>query len=125
MGLKRANELDKRSGIGPEDSTQRQGAGHTPGPWRVRTNGNVWVGVETLKFDDPEYGAADHSVGRDRWAVCSCNGTKATANARLIAAAPTMFEALKRIADQTCDHGPQEFCPREIARAAIAKAEGR
>ena len=46
------------------------------------------------------------------------------ANARLIASAPDLLAALRRIANEPCDHGPG-FCPRDHARAAIAKAEGR
>ena len=30
--------------------------------------------------------------------------------------------ALTRIANEPCDHGPMDFCPREVARAALALA---
>jgi hypothetical protein len=42
----------------------------------------------------------------------------------LFAVAPEMFDVLKRIAETTCDHGPQEFCPRLEAEQIIAKAKG-
>jgi hypothetical protein len=49
----------------------------------------------------------------------------ALANARLIAAAPELLEALKRI-DEMCAAPPNfsDATMQEIARAAIAKAEG-
>ena len=36
---------------------------------------------------------------------------------------PELLAALRSIANDTCNHGPGPICPREIARAAIAKAE--
>jgi hypothetical protein len=45
------------------------------------------------------------------------------ANARLIAAAPEMLALLRRWSETTCDHGAQDFCPREDARALLAKVE--
>ena len=85
---------------------------HTPGPWNVtRTN----TGVRS----------ADAFLCRI-WMLRNGQGV---ANARLIAAAPDLLEALKRIYDLPCD------CPCEVgddtvsaydqALAAIAKAEGR
>jgi hypothetical protein len=44
-------------------------------------------------------------------------------NARLIAAAPALLEALERIANETCDHGAG-FCARDAARAAIRAVKG-
>ena len=46
-------------------------------------------------------------------------------NAMLHASNAELLAALKTISAQTCDHGPQEFCPRELARAAIAAASGQ
>jgi hypothetical protein len=48
-------------------------------------------------------------------------GTEQLANARLIAAAPLMYEALDKIAYIGEGTTPEEM--REIARAAIAKAK--
>jgi hypothetical protein len=44
----------------------------------------------------------------------------AEANARLIAAAPEMYDALRAISEESDDEGA-----KECARAAIAKAEGK
>lgn len=51
----------------------------------------------------------------------------ATANARLIAAAPELLEALKPFAQFACDtpHVNEPECQNCKARAAIAKAFGR
>jgi len=81
---------------------------HTPGPWVAKGN-NIWAG--------------DECIG-DVW---SHDGQWSTrdANARLIAAAPEMLEALKLIARGGDD--VQSFSGTncaEIARAVIAKAEG-
>jgi hypothetical protein len=84
----------------------------TPGPWAF--NDDDWT-VE-----------AGHHI------ICEMHGENAEANARLIAAAPTMYEALKAINAMTSP-GHRTFdemirdmgyaCDR--ARAALAKAEGR
>ena len=66
---------------------------HTPGPWRVKSNGNVWVGVDSCDAANPEYGAADSTRGVERHAVATFHGTKATHNATLAAAAPDLLAA--------------------------------
>ena len=88
-------------------------AQHTPGPW--------WQG-STL--DDSVFAAG----GGDEVCVAVCpersvisDGAETYANARLIAAAPDLLEALKAVV-AVADRKTVEF---ERARAAIAKAEGR
>jgi len=81
---------------------------HTPGPWSIRQE-SVW------------------SVGTDHEMtalVYGCTDTEEEANARLIAAAPDLLEALKILAKQAESHGA-EGVYWDKARAAIAKAEGR
>mgnify|MGYP001610441655 CR=1 FL=1 len=93
---------------------------HTPGPW-------------TLPPDDksiPHPFPARAIVGNDgRSVVCLAlfppdghSEAESIANARLIAGAPELLATLETIANMPCNHGPQEFCPREVARAAIVKA---
>jgi len=86
---------------------------HTPGPWAIET--------------DRDAGHSNHQRhhifaivgGGNRLAVC-CYKQNEEANARLIAAAPDLLEALK----EALEIGDLEgWCIR--ARAAIAKAEGR
>ena len=77
---------------------------HTPGPWSFELhNEDFYIGGETAVCGTF---AQDHAGEEE-------------ANARLIAAAPELLEALERIRDHT-------FSPsstiREWARAAIAKA---
>ena len=91
---------------------------HTAGPWQIEdctpedTNG-MYEGLRYRIFADG-YNIAKTTDGHKQ----------ALANARLIAAAPDMFALLERIAKEPCDHGAMLFCPREEARAAIAKARG-
>lgn len=100
-------------------------AKHTPGPWSHSVGNLVRVfgpnqtticGVHRL----------GKNLGRER-------GGEIEANARLIAAAPELLEALhqaeimlRRAQIETRDMGTAEACEhtREIANAALAKAEG-
>ena len=91
---------------------------HTPGPWTIRTerrtrlvcdeHGNQISAIRPVK----RYGVAGDDA----------------ANARLIAAAPTMYEALKALVeslDWESKRSGTTYAGHEDARAAIAKAEGR
>ncbi|MFN7834823.1 MAG: hypothetical protein ACK5NY_03395 [Burkholderiaceae bacterium] len=87
---------------------------HTPGPWEIDEPHQVWaesIGeyvAITAQIEDHE------TVPQDQ----------AEANAKLIAAAPDLLEALKLIvlADRWCPTGSKA---EVLARAAIAKAEGK
>lgn len=87
-------------------------AGHTPGPW-IETGKTIRSG--SLHVADVIY-AANEAIGQ--------------ANARLIAAAPELLKALKvangiltaMVADSRND---LHHAAVALARAAIAKAEGR
>lgn len=84
----------------------------TPGPWHVSKHQN---GREALI-----YGHDDFEVAR----ACYPNRD---ANARLIAAAPEMYEACKALIAY-CDTNPpmgDSLWSVQQIRAAIAKAEGR
>jgi hypothetical protein len=89
---------------------------HTPGTWAVST------------FDGPEgYGEI---VADGFLRVCSvpfwpCASDEMEANARLVAAAPELLEALKWAIGQVEDDlDPDHQAAMDAARAAIAKAEG-
>lgn len=106
---------------------------HTPGPWEQ--NG------EYIQARGPEYG--HYPYRRDPLTIATvwemADGRhnaeltgKDMANARLIAAAPDLLAALKDLLhDADIDHEgklvciPDCNCPREKARRAIRKAEGR
>ena len=86
---------------------------HTPGPWEYRWNGHYFdVGILTRESIVPIFPAV-------------CIGVQAglEANARLIAAAPELLEALKDIVEWT-ELGDYEESFLAKARAAISKAEG-
>jgi hypothetical protein len=99
---------------------------HTPGPWTVQeliTHANYpkWT---SYSIHDGITNVHIATVGHmDRYFEEQTGD-----HARIIAAAPDMLEALKRIADGQWDHTIAEtsgtLAMREIARAAIAKATG-
>lgn len=88
---------------------------HTPGPWTV----------------DPHIASqVCQPAGSKRRRIRCPPDASGFADARLIAAAPDLLEALTRIAKVT-DVGAETITPiyikslRNLARAVIAKAEGR
>ena len=96
----------------------------TPGPW--------WVGRSGASPLNDDIYFAEGSGHNQRIATCTYNylsDVEIEANARLIAAAPEMLEALKAMVDAEYD-GPDldvgAFRLRlRAARAAIAKAHGQ
>jgi hypothetical protein len=93
---------------------------HTPGPWaRIGTT------VYALMHDGWKRGVEQFKnrftvqVQRDR----ECSEEEAEANARLIAAAPDLLEALEQAVTSMQDSGyPNSHVAVRAARAAIAKA---
>lgn len=105
---------------------------HTAGPWEITgismNTGNISVGAPDLRiviaevtnaasFGDMLAGA----VGREDHTFSSDDCHTQFANARLIAAAPKLLKALKRIAFDW-DGEPEDMAE---ANEAIAEAEGR
>lgn len=108
---------------------------HTPGPWTVCT---FEVEQEGALYAGRWHIDQDGDKGRPDIAVVSCtNGAGAeqnAANARLIAAAPEMLEALISLMQPALQIEATKggycifrFTPEQVAAAlaAIAKAEGR
>ena len=102
---------------------------HTPGPWSV---GEVSHKKQRVDIDSLH---ADQTVGHQTWRGLAraygcedmpAEGTAAMlANARLIAAAPELLEALELLVDNPYREGTEsDERLRRIARAAIAKATG-
>lgn len=82
---------------------------HTPGPWHIATHGASDTGNMLIK---PMPGMV----------VCEIEPLdEALANARLIAAAPELFEALKTINEWSRQHGT-DF-PYWVVDSAIMKVE--
>ena len=113
---------------------------HTPGPWiwcpeescfraLVDSNGSPCEREDAkLVFSlGDEAIAADVEAGVIKWA----DFHPSDADARLIASAPELLEALYRLLDAADDSDGAQYGTlsttfvRQIARAAIAKAEGR
>jgi len=97
---------------------------HTPGPWKIENGHIQQSGIAYWQITD----------GAD--AICCnqfCYADNSDANARLIAAAPDLLEALKRLAVISdgiyvrMSDGEARLMREawEKADAAIAKAEGR
>lgn len=95
---------------------------HTPGPWNCEQPGNTLPlsGIVRDKNNNP---------------VCDCtyienrivkNRAEEDANARLIAAAPELLEALKEATALLDEHEPQWYLKGHYNRftKAISKAEG-
>ena len=96
---------------------------HTPGPWasddsgRVYAIGGGYVPLRTPFREDAFTEGPNRSDHPEETLL---------ANARLIAAAPELLEALKAILDPITNTDEALYThSREMARAAIAKAEGR
>lgn len=93
-------------------------AAYTPGPWRA-----IWRG------------AAGWTIASANWVVRLLDANVTREDAALIAAAPDLLAALRVIAeadhpDSPVGRGPvteHEFAERlmRVARAALARAEGR
>lgn len=93
----------------PVASEQLSHAAPTPGPWVIRFDFNVFGGDGRLVASAGGHANNVTPLGTD---------AENRANAHLIAAAPELLEALKLIVEHFGD-------PLKVARAAIAKAEGR
>lgn len=87
---------------------------HTPGPWKVIETGGV---VEVVSGD---HGIRIATIDSDNCALES-----AMHDARLIAAAPDLLAALKRVDPQCITTPDCGACSGCDARSAIAKAEGK
>lgn len=103
-------------------------ANHTPGPWYVGPDNQIWRRPHTDLY---QYGGgiagdaplASVSAGHLNWV----NKFPAEANARLISAAPELLEALEAFIDlgiMENDNWPELVSALTGARAAIAKARG-
>ena len=97
-------------------------AAHTPGPWEVYEQEDGSDSIRTIKneINQPRY------VVIPDQGICGKDVGQAEANARLIAAAPDLLEAVKRlIKDLEPAYMPGSIPGSiEAGCAAIAKAEG-
>lgn len=100
---------------------------HTPGPWKVLEHSWSDTSIVAKGFD---HGICSLDINHATEESVEADEALMAANARLIAAAPDLLEALQSIAecceeDQTArDYASRQTEIRGIARAAIAKATG-
>ena len=88
---------------------------HTPGKWEVW---EVWGGGLNVR----------EAKSHDFIASCGANGysmEQMQSNARLIAAAPKLLEALKKVYVRLPEETPSDLKVIEMVKQAIAKAEGK
>ena len=93
---------------------------HTPGPWTIEkcpkatavTDGESWPWL--VSYNDGEYEGC----------LALVQTQNAEANAKLIAAAPELLEALEMMLDMSEMGGFGKSAAEDTARAAIAKAKG-
>ena len=102
---------------------------HTPGPWIVKKNiDGIYAGTMSLVATE----SSGEIVGprQLRYQAVGC----VEANARLIAAAPDLLEALSKLTEMYCqmvhsgdcgNWNPEDDIEIQEARAAIAKATGK
>lgn len=88
----------------------------TPGPWEVRFR----FGRQTTVSGHQHYPICDTGTAP----VAQANHRREEANARLISAAPDLYEALKAVLNEF-EPGVSLSTTRAAGLAAILKAEGR
>lgn len=84
---------------------------HTPGPWHI-----------AYPYQTAGWGLCVRSSSRILVRVVGRDQSQKEADARLIAAAPELLEALKAMLDYYGSNTACVYC-QDMARAAIAKAE--
>ena len=92
---------------------------HTPGPWRINGNNMFrWIVADSEVFTHSD------DVNRSAYGGNMVCESVHEANARLIAAAPELLEALKELMVAADRVSAEPVTRLGKARAAIAKAEG-
>lgn len=92
-------------------------SGHTPGPWFITGSMTKYVEARIPGRMIQEVAACGPTAADDGY------GEQQMANARLIAAAPDLLEALSEVVEWL-EHGDHAGPMHSKARAAIAKARG-
>ena len=113
----------------PPVATAEHTAGkHTqPWPWKVRPHWNDEDKFEVYPDRETQWGnpSAIAEVTAHRFDVGDLSAEEALANARLIAAAPDLLEALSELLQANSYYFPAGNPWGDKARSAIARAEGR
>ena len=93
---------------------------HTPGPWWVYKEGSRFPGIEA-RLNGRNFSVVVYGDDKEIEGVKGRTNAEALANARLIAAAPALLEALSKAVESGQLRGC--LCEAEC-RAAIAAAKG-
>lgn len=106
-------------GYATQAAAMIQKAKHTRGPWRI--SGDTYpIGILVGDENDPQIVA---QVGGDHMSIES--DEECQANAKLIASAPELLEALRCVVNSgPLNNGLRDENTLAVARSAIAKAEG-
>ena len=97
---------------------------HTPGPWRmVRFEFLEGEELEVARYRHPDWWEVRSNPDKD-YRSMGVSGHIGEANARLIAAAPDLLEALEDVVKQVLGAEADMWLDIKQARAAIAKAKG-
>jgi hypothetical protein len=109
------------SAAGTEGTRKERSDAHTPGPWMIAE-------AVDSKYKTNMRRIRSEREGLDHGAVCEVygtqDGTEASANAALIAAAPEMLSALEAIQHKLNTKGGIELYEMLAIDRAIAKAKG-
>ena len=98
---------------------------HTPGPWTFTSEQILDDGVAIHDDIRCFHLQSGDTVVLDGCGCCESPRLDNPADARLIAAAPDLLEALENLADYIDERAGDNDCrPLENARAAIRKAKG-
>ena len=105
---------------------------YTPGPWKVGPGDIYAEGTAASDFDDIVICAIGYAGARSHeYAIVKAHKPEGRANARLIAAAPELVEALRRLLDardKDVTTGRLQFSSdpeaANTARALLAKIDG-
>jgi hypothetical protein len=105
----------------PAVAPEKSETAHTPGPWMVTTGRESVYAL----MNDPDRPSVQINRFHANIQGAFCPREEKEANARLIAAAPELFNALTEIvADLQFSKVQQHINLVKLARAALAKAKG-
>ena len=93
---------------------------HTPGPWLIEAQNCHFGDIATVHNTDEKW----VTIYAPHWMETGMDEKEQSANARLIASAPELLEALKTVVLAGLPDGPGYVPIEAMARAAIAKATG-
>ena len=101
---------------------------HTPGPWHVGTMNDCLFIINQQprpSHDEVNFEGSGFATVDNFEIIAKLDYPDADANARLIAAAPDLLDALNRVMQEWNERKHLTLATRQAIDAAIAKAEGQ